>query len=84
MAHIYTQVTLSNKKPIDLDDTFMLLTDSQDINAINEYFGDVCIEEDFNSFFVRTYDGDYDRVYGCHYSVPCNNDRLYLVEMIHS
>lgn len=83
MATIYTQVTRSPYTAGELNDSFVLLTDSQDIAAINDYFGSVCKDEDFSSFFVTEKNGEYTTVYGCHYSVPYNTDPLYLVEMIH-
>lgn len=80
---IYTRITLSDKTPNDLDDTFTLVSDSQDIAEIESYFGQVLTDESFGSFFVKIGDGDYDTVYGCVHFVPATYDMLWLVEMIH-
>ena len=83
MATIYTRITYAHVTPEDLSDAYILLTNSQDIDSINDYFGQVCKDENFSSFFVDVGDGDYNTVYGCPYAVPHNTDPLYLVEMIH-
>lgn len=80
---IYTKVTLSDKTPNDLDDTFTLVSDSQDIAEIESHFGQVLTGESFASFFVKIGDGDYDTVYGYVHFVPAIYDMLWLVEMIH-
>lgn len=81
MARITVSEELSNKTPAQLDDQFMLITDSQDIKAVCDHFGVDSAE--YGSMFVSINDGDYTRVYGCYYTVPQNNDRLYEIKMIH-
>ena len=83
MARIYTKIHAPVMTAGNLDNDFILLTDSQDIREIESYFGKVLKRRKFRSFFVKVGDGDYDAVYGCHYFIPHNDDLVYQVEMIH-
>jgi hypothetical protein len=50
------------------DDKYVLITDSQDIQAVCEYLG--ISPKPWGCLFVVATDGDYDEVYGCEWSVP--------------
>lgn len=54
-------VELSNKTPVDLDESFIHVTDAGGIAAIEYSFPN---DEDFASYFVKIDDGDYSEVYG--------------------
>lgn len=56
---------------------FMLLTDSQDVEAIKDYFGNDEDIEEYDGFFVKIKDGDYSRIYAFYGSVPFNWKELY-------
>lgn len=59
----------------------MLLTDSQEIKAVKEYFGSRPAVRDFDGFFVEVADGDYGDVYGFEGIVPYNYKPVYLVTL---
>ena len=56
-------------KDIDTDPDIMLLTNSQDIEAVKDHFGSPDWF-DYGCLFVKVIDGDYAEVYGCEPSVP--------------
>jgi hypothetical protein len=58
---------------------FMLTTDSQDVEAIWDYFGNDEDVKQFDGFFVKIKDGDYSRVYGFYGNVPFNWKEIYEV-----
>ena len=60
-----------------LDSSFTLVTDSQDIAAIAEYLGmDL---SDYGCLFVQVADGDYGEIYGCEYSTPWLDATVYRI-----
>jgi len=61
---------------------FILVTDSQDVAEIKDYFGLPKSQwrdslDEFDGFFVKTKDGDYHKVFGFHGNVPYNWKSLY-------
>lgn len=58
----------------DLDAEFM---HTVDVDSIREHGYDT--DEEYDSYFVLTEDGDYIAVYGMHGSVPYNHKTLYLL-----
>lgn len=56
---------------------FTLLTDSQDVEAIWDYFGNDEDVKQFDGFFAKIGGGDYSRVYGFYGSVPFNWKEIY-------
>jgi len=56
---------------------FMLLTDSQDVEAIKDYFGNDELINEYDGFFVKIRDGDYSRIYAFYGNVPFNWKELY-------
>jgi hypothetical protein len=53
----------------DIPDHFILVTDSQDIEAIKDHFGRP-EWMDYGCYFVEICDGSYGTIYGCESSVP--------------
>jgi hypothetical protein len=49
---------------LDLRNDLTLATDSQDVEAIKEYFGNRPAVEEFDGFLVKIEDGEYTEVYG--------------------
>lgn len=58
----------------DVPFTYELVSDSQDVQPLNEEFG-----TDYDSFFIRVGDGDYLGVYGMYGIIPTLNKRVYQV-----
>jgi len=56
----------------DIPDECMLITDSQDIDPILEYF-DRPDWMDYGCYFVEVLDGEYGRIYGCESNIPYNH-----------
>jgi hypothetical protein len=70
----------------DMGDEFTLISDSQEIEHILNnlgWTGDEHEQSDgtceWGCLFVEILDGDYGRIYGCHYSVPYNHLTVYPV-----
>lgn len=67
------QVTCKREYQVmDLDNLFpdlMLLSDSQDINAVKEHLGNPDWF-DYGCLFVSIEDGDYTNIFGCESNVP--------------
>ncbi len=58
----------------DLDDSFILVSDSQDISAILDSIGVYDFERQYvGCLFVEISDGDYSRVYSCERAIPYND-----------
>ena len=47
-----------------------LVQDSQDVDAVQDYFGHDPAVDEFDGFFVSVRDGDYGEVYGFYGGVP--------------
>jgi len=54
---------------LESDPDLMLLSDSQDIQAVADYLGNPDWF-DYGCLFVKVDDGDYSEIYGCESSVP--------------
>jgi len=67
-------VTCKREKQVcDLTDPdLMLLSDSQDIQAVKEYLGSPDWF-DYGCLFVKVCDGDYSEIHGCESNVPYNH-----------
>lgn len=68
-------VTSKREKQVcDLEDNgeLILLTDSQDIDAVKEYLGNPDWF-DYGCLFVKIGEGDYEEIYGCESNVPYNH-----------
>lgn len=63
-------------------DDLQLLTDSQDVNAVKEYFGNREAVKEFDGFFVKVEEGDLPEVYGFHGIVPNLDKDIYKIERI--
>lgn len=69
------KVTVDTKRSgtifnLDSRRDLQLVTDSQDTEAVKEYFGNDPNVQDFDGFFVKVEDGDYTEVYGFYGGVP--------------
>jgi len=58
----------------------ILVTDSQDVAEAKNYFGDRPAIKEFDGFFVKIGDGDFDEVYGFHGIVPNLEKTVWLIE----
>jgi len=58
----------------------ILVTDSQDVAEVKNYFGDRPAIKEFDGFFVKIGDGDFDEVYGFHGIVPNLEKTVWLIE----
>jgi hypothetical protein len=58
-----------------------LATDSQDVQAIHDHFGNRPAVTQFDGFLVKAENGDYEEVYGFHGSVPGTQKWTYRVTM---
>ena len=58
----------------------ILVTDSQDVEAIKQHIGDFPDLEDFDGFFVTVEDGEYGEVYGFSGSVAYLYKTIYQIE----
>ena len=78
-----TEIKCTREKTIaELNDPdLMLITDSQDINAVKEYLGS---PEwfDYGCLFVKIIDGDYAEIYGCESNVPYLHYWVDTIEMV--
>lgn len=61
----------------ELADDLLFLSDSQDVETIKDHIGKDA--DEFDSFFVRVADGDYDAVYGMHGIVPLTSKPVWRV-----
>lgn len=59
------------------DAAWQFVSDSQDTQAVKEHLGQIANE--FDSFFVKVGDGDYDEVWGVHGIVPYTNKNAYRI-----
>lgn len=57
-----------------------LVTDSQDVEEIKEYFGKRPAVKEFDGFFVKIDKGDFVEVYGFHGIVPNVEKSLFKIE----
>lgn len=57
-----------------------LLTDSQDVAEIKNYFGDRPAIKEFDGFFVKVGEGDIDEIYGFHGIVPNLGKTIWQIE----
>jgi hypothetical protein len=55
---------------LDKRDDLMLITNSQDINAVKEHFGNPKGWSDYGCLFVEIVDGDYGDIFGCESDIP--------------
>ena len=55
---------------LDCRQDLHLIQDSQDCQAIYEYFGNNPIVNEFDGFFVKIENGDYSEVYGFYGGIP--------------
>ncbi len=60
---------------------FALQTDGQDVDAIKEHFGNSAQLADFEGFFVKVGNGDYDTVYAFSGTVPGKGKSLYKITL---
>lgn len=65
---------------LDKRKDLMLLTDSQDVEEIKNYFGNRPAIKEFDGFFVKIEEGDFDEVYGFHGIVPNLEKSVWKVE----
>jgi len=68
-------------KDINKREDLTLLTDSQDVESVKEYFGNRKAVDEFDGFFVKVGEGDYDEIYGFEGSVPYLSKSLYKISM---
>jgi len=77
-------ITICTYTVRDLDnrDDLIFVSDSQDVQAIKEYFGNPPELEDFDSFFVKIEDGEYTEVYGVEGIVPLLEKDACKIELV--
>jgi len=65
----------------DLDSRpeLMLITDSQDVQAIKEYLGSGEWLDDYDSFMVEVLDGDYGDIFGFSGIIPYSSYPVYRI-----
>lgn len=56
---------------------FQLVTDSQDIKAVLDYFG---VKADYGCLFVEVLDGDYGTVFACERSIPYLDEPVFALD----
>lgn len=79
---VYINVELAGTiKDLDKRQDLQLITDSQDVEAIKEHFGNDQDLEDFEGFFIKIDNGDYDEVYGFEGIIPDLEKDIYKVKM---
>ncbi|MBA7554071.1 hypothetical protein ES705_46683 [subsurface metagenome] len=61
-------------------DDLILVTDSQDVSEIKNYFGDRAAVKEFDAFFVKVGEGDFVEVYGFHGIVPNLEKTVWQIE----
>ena len=59
---------IEHKRIENLSDDLILVTDSQDVEAIKDYLGSLPF--DYDIFFVSVEDGDYSEVWGVEGNIP--------------
>ena len=69
-------------KDIQNRNDLQLVTDSQDVKEIWDYFGNRSNATMFEGFFVKVEEGDYSEVYGFHGIVPELQKELYKITRI--
>lgn len=69
-----------NVQSIEHREDLMLVTDSQDVDAIKDYFGNPEFMEDFGGCFVNVKDGEYADVFCFDGNVPYLNKSLYEIK----
>jgi len=67
---------------INKREDLILVTDSQDVGEIKNYFGDRPAIKEFDGFFVKVGEGDFEEVYGFHGIVPNLEKSLFKIERI--
>jgi len=76
------EITLAGTiKDLDKRTDLTLVTDSQDVQAVREYFGNNDVDE-FDGYFVNIEEGDYSEVYGFYGSTPELYKEVYKIEQI--
>ena len=74
-----------NKLIGSLSQELILVNDSQDAKVVREHLGKSLTSleeaqgENFNSFFVKTVEGDYAEVWGFEGIIPYNNKRAWRI-----
>lgn len=61
----------------DLPEDVVFVVDSQDVAELAHSLG--CEDSNYNSFFVRVNNGDYEDVWGMYYTVPLLTHPVYSV-----
>jgi hypothetical protein len=72
---------VDNIEALESRGDLQLVTDSQDVEAVKEHFGNVPEVSQFGGFLVDIEDGDYQDVYGFYGSVPGKEKRTYKITM---
>jgi hypothetical protein len=82
---VKTEITSSKRKPSDLNEEYVHITDSQDLAEIAHHFNLDLDYEGFGSLFVQVIDGDYGLVYGTERQYNVSPDaQLFLIRMTYS
>jgi hypothetical protein len=63
----------------EIDPKLQFISDSQDVEAIRESCGLTLADNQFDSFFVDTQDGDYTEVWGMFGIIPRDEKPVYRV-----
>ncbi|MBS3748163.1 MAG: hypothetical protein KGY67_00500 [Candidatus Thermoplasmatota archaeon] len=71
---------VGNIRSIEHRDDLQLVTDSQDVDAIKDYFGNPDWMDEFGGCFVNVKEGDYDEVYCFNGNVPYLDKSLFKIE----
>ncbi len=58
---------------------FHLISDSQDVAEIKKYLGRSPLRDNFESFFVKVNDGDYQEIWGMFGVIPYIGKKVYRV-----
>lgn len=66
-------------RDIQEDNRYIFVSDSQDVNEIKEYLGNLPEIMDFNSFFVLIIDGEYIAIKGMLGIIPYLNNSLFTI-----
>jgi hypothetical protein len=69
---------------LDKRPELVLVTDSQDVEAVKDYFGNRAAVKDFDGFLVEVDDGEYKDVFGFEGSVPSLGKIAYKVTRTYS
>ena len=64
----------------DLEDRkdLIFVSDSQDVQAIREYLGHK-YDDDYDSYFVKVGEGEYEEVYGMYGIIPYLKEQVYKI-----